>query len=54
MGRDLSTPEKLASGNPAVRREGRREAAKQSASQRSKTVSKALLLKFNKLKLKKW
>ena len=41
MGRDLSTPEKLASGNPAVRREGRREAAKQSASQRSKTVSKA-------------
>ena len=41
MGRDLSTSEKLASRNPARRREGKAEAAKMSSSQRSKTVSKA-------------
>tara|TARA_Y100000593_G_C4312858_1_gene339249 strand:- start:810 stop:3038 length:2229 start_codon:yes stop_codon:yes gene_type:complete len=39
--RGLSTSEKLASGNPAVRREGKKEAAKQTSSQRSRTISKA-------------
>ena len=43
MGRrgSLTTSEKLASKNPAQRRAGQKEAAKQTASARAKTVSKA-------------
>jgi hypothetical protein len=37
----LSTPEKLASQNPAVRREGQRELSQQAPSSQSQTISKA-------------